>query len=673
MSAYDTLIFRDWDGVTGKPNVNGFVTDDAGVFTFEPQESGYVNGSRMTFGDGGPLPPVIAQCVKDGNDLVFGFFCRGDKSFDDHDALVLALRPNTAGGAARRIDIFPVWGDGNDPMQVGFGAAEPNLAFPGQHENTPTVPPGGPVDYKIRTKIHAHAVNFYRPDASALDPSDPTLWEQYTPANAPIPPDNDVSDADPGTSYRVRVRSWEPNTAPFEAAWSIEIRLPIGTVTGGGDWIDLNAAGFGFYFNLIRAGRLAASGGDADYHCVQFRFPNFPAAGSPIDSRITGELDVTARVRSNWYGTGLINPPASAGEGVRFKGGVSGVGRRDPGNTTMIPSGTIMAKSGNNANDMVAILENTGPQAADVKAIFRIGKYGLNGWGSWTIPSGMGVATKVTIPSGTPGAPSAEKVSVSSFVVPSGDWPDYVANSHRCMWVDLTSDSNVLFTQSSVRRNMDFITLSDYSTTAEVSGVGYPEPASGNHDFLLFSRCRTISVQDFLRHYRENRFDPDTLALVAGALQHAQDGQTPGMVGHAALDHLRATTPTDYSNVVVYLWVTEGYRRTGGYLVHDKIKMEVLDEVPGAFAMVANHVGLEDNFSWSLEAPGLSNYGKGVHALKVPHKGAVTLGFTLSASPQGPKGDISKDPPASGGHGVDPDPVPKGCLAFLTTLFNKSS
>jgi hypothetical protein len=55
----------------------------------------------------------------------------------------------------------------------------------------------------------------------------------------------------------------------------------------------------------------------------------------------------------------------------------------------------------------------------------------------------------------------------------------------------------------------------------------------------------------------------------------------------------------------------------------------------------------------------------------VPDGGAVTLNIRLSASPDGPAGDTSKDPPADG-HGINPPDLPKGCLAFLTTLFKKS-
>jgi hypothetical protein len=330
----------------------------------------------------------------------------------------------------------------------------------------------------------------------------------------------------------------------------------------------------------------------------------------------------------------------------------------------------------NQTNDMVAILENTGPAVNGIEAVFRIGKYGLGGWGDFKIPNGMATnATDANLAGGTPGTPSPEQTSVRVFNVDPADKPDYLANSHRCMVVELTSTNPVTFTQSSIRRNMDFATLSDFETTAEVSGRGYPTPAAGDHDFLLFTRCRAISVQRVISWYREHPDrDLETIAMVAGALQHAAD-KTDGVAGAVVVnhDHLRAAT-VDYSNVVVFAWITEGYRRTDTYLQIDDKKMVVLDETPGAFGIAAHHVGEQDRFSWSIDAPGLGNHGKGVHSLKVPNGGAVTLNVRLSASPDGPAGDNSKDPPADG-HGINPpdDPdLPKGCLAFLTTLFKKS-
>lgn len=677
MAAFDTLIFRDWDGVAGKPNIDGYVHDDQGVFTGETAETGYTNGSRIYLGGAGSgLQPVIAQVVKDGNSLVFGFFCRGDLSFDDSDVVVLALRP-TAGAAnmeARRIDIKPVWSnDGGGAAGFGFGVAERNAADSTVPEAWVSNPP-----YQVRSKKHARAVQFYNQvsGSTTWNPYTPTGFVELLPPQVPAPADP-IDDS--GANYRIRVRSWQPPVAGGsspEAAWSIEIRLPIDKATGGADWVDLAAGGFGLYFNIARSGRLPVSGDDFldGWFCTQLRFPDFGAAAPPVptNSRLTGNLDATSVIQPSWYGTGLINPPANAGAGVRFKNGVWGVGRRAHDDTVTAPSGAIAV---NKTNDMVAILENTGPAVNGIQAVFRIGTYGLNSWGDFRIPSGMATsATDANLAVGIPATPSADATSVRVYNVTPGD---FAAGTHHCMVVELTSVNPVTFTQSSIRRNMDFATLSDHETTAEVSGRGYPAPASGEHDFLLFTRCRAISVQQLVTWYREHpNYDPQTIAMVGGALQHAADKTDQGviLVDH---DHLRTAT-VDYGNVVIYAWITEGYRRTDTYFQVGDKKMVVLDETPGAFGLALYHVGLQDRFGWALDAPGLTNHGSGIHALKVPDGGAVTLHVRLSASPDGPAGDVSKDPPASGDHGAGPGlpgsgDLPKGCLAFLAALFKKTS
>ena len=625
MASFDTLAFADFDVVTGPPIVDGFITADAGVNTNEA-ESGYVNGSRYSYANG-TLPPVVIQTVKDGNTLVIGLLCRGDRSFDkDFDALVIALRPQSGAGdlEARRVDVFPVWDD-DDPASPGWSNG---FGFGADDAGHPGTPPNGPlgsggVDYKIRTKKPPRSLQFYSRTGNGGN------WSAYAPvsgANAAL--------------YDVKVRSWEPPVAAgssLEAAWGIEVRLPIDKASGGTDWIDLQND-FGIYINVIRGGRKPASGSDADYFCTQFRFPDFPAA-TP-NSRLTGELDATTAIDPSWYGKGLINPSAAQVQGVRFRPGLSSVGRRPQGNTTDVPSSYISRTSN---NDLVALLHNSGPAAAGITAEFRFGKWGTgpNGFEAWEKPSGlanpspaisMAAGTNVTPSEGTIVNPwSAANVAAS-----------YPTDLHRCMWVQLAG-AGVNFTQSSLRRNMDFTSLSSIAETAEISGVGYGTPADGSaeHDFVLSTRCRKIILRDLLRS--PNTLDPETLEIVAAAVKLIpRDNNNPdkeGMVGMSA----STTTPAQYRDYVVYLWITEGYRRTSQSLRIGSKKAEILDENPGSFGFVAVHKGVDDNLSWSLSGPGLSSTAPGLVALKVPVEGSTTININVSAELGGPQGDRSGD------------------------------
>jgi len=177
MASLDTLAFADFDVVTGRPTIDGFITADAGVNTNEA-ESGYVNGSRYSYANG-TLPPVIIQTVKDDNTLVIGLLCRGDRSFDrDFDALVLAVRPQSGAGdlEARRLDIFPVWDDdvqASPGWSNGFGFGADDAFHPGTPPNGPLG--SGDIDYKIRTKKPPRSLQFYSRTGNAGD------WSAYTP------------------------------------------------------------------------------------------------------------------------------------------------------------------------------------------------------------------------------------------------------------------------------------------------------------------------------------------------------------------------------------------------------------------------------------------------------------------------------------------------------------
>ena len=625
MASFDTLAFADFDVVTGRPMIDGFITADAGVNTNEA-ESGYVNGSRYSYANG-TLPPVIIQTVKDDNTLVIGLLCRGDRSFDkDFDALVLAVRPQSGAGdlEARRLDIFPVWDDdvqASPGWSNGFGFGADDAFHPGTPPNGPLG--SGGIDYKIRTKKPPRSLQFYSRTGNAGD------WSAYTPftgANAAL--------------YDVKVRSWEPPVAAgssLEAAWGIEIRLPINKASGGTDWIDLQNA-FGIYINVIRGGRKPASGSDADYYCTQFRFPDFPAASA--NSRLTGELDATTVIDPSWYGKGLINPSAAQVQGVRFRPGLSSVGRRPQGNTTDVPSSDISRTSN---NYLVALLHNSGPAAGGITAEFRFGKWGTgpNGFEAWEKPSGLASPSPaISMAAGSNVAPT-EGTIVNPWSA-TDVAANYPTDLHRCMWVQLNG-SGVNFTQSSVRRNMDFVSLSSIAETAEISGVGYGTPANGSaeHDFVLSTRCRKIILRDLLSS--PNTLDPETLEIVAAAVKLIpRDNNNPdkqGMLGMSA----STTTPSQYRDYVVYLWITEGYRRTSQSLKIGSKKAEILDENPGSFGFVAVHKGVDDNLSWSLSGPGLSSTAPGLVALKVPVEGSTTININVSAELGGPQGDRSGD------------------------------
>lgn len=594
MAANDTISFADFDPVTGAPTINGFAVDDQGIITNE-SEPGYVNGTRMTW-ENGALAPVIVQAVKNGNFLVISFTCRGDPEFNNTDAVVVALRPSHASmdhTTARRLDIFPVF----HPLGADEADAGGNASGAGYD-----TPPGIPVgeNYFIRTDHRARRIDFWRgigPATGVATTPTQDLWQAYTPASYTV--------ANPASQpYHVRVRSWKPPVAgpPDECAWSIELKLPLNIATGGADWINLND-GFGLYFSVIRVQPPSTP------TVAQFRFPQEVAG-----NLLTGTLNTKLKIESAWYGKAFIpslQVPAGSnlGQGVRFAVGPMGTllfGRRPEASA----AGTAVNHqiSRVNDNDLVATVDNTHPSnpANNVTAEFRFANWGLGpaGFAAWKIPTGMAAVSTANLAAGATGVELIGNWPAAS--VPAGYAPP---NQHQCMWVQLTSSSTVNFVQSSARKNMDFVSFSAVEREAEVSGVGYPAPAGGsNHDFLLFTRARKIPIPK------------------------------RGLASNAVVEG---------GNDVVYLWITEGYRKTESTLTIEGTTYDVLDDGPGAFGYVGTHVGAADSLKWQLTGPGLQHRGNGVYSIPVPHNSAVRINTRVWTDAPGTRGG-SVDPIGGG-------------------------
>jgi hypothetical protein len=663
MSNLDTICFPDFDFVTGAPTVDGFtgIHDDL-VITSE-FDSGYVKGSRLTYGNSSGFPPVIFQGIKNGETLNMSFFCRFDLSFDLQDVVVIAIRPqvaNTAQDMARRIDIFPVY--------EGIGADEKNAGTGGPAGTADSVVPGVPpgVNYHIRTNHASQNTVHYRGQAGA---------QPWTTINV-----EDGSTYNPSAQIPIRTRSWQPpvptlttstgaqtlptgtfnvaDTTAFpaaglfavggnvvrytgktatsftgctggagaiatgagvsipEVAWSIEVQVPL--TASGVRWIDIQDS-FGLYFAVIRTGKTPASGltPSQGWFATQFLFPMTPPGNTP--NYLTGNLNETTAINAAWYGTGLIpalQVPAGTnlGLGVRFVNDELGTGVRNK----LAGMGTPFTHQFRSAahptagdNQLVAKIENTSAVANNVTAEFRIANWGLPPatFPSWQSVAALGATADqpagVTVPA--PVGPA----TVGASVEVTWTWPKAsvgniydVPNDHQCMWAQLTSTSPVNFTQSSVRRNMDFITMSEVERAATISGVGYPVPASGSkHDFLLVTHVRRVEIKG--RGQQNSMLMMHPGVLVAGPTQ----------------------------DVVLFLWIVEGFRRTGKAIKIGGQAFEILDETPGSFGYIAQHQGSGDVFRSELSGGGIKDLGGGFHEIAVPHNGSVKINTRVVAEP----------------------------------------
>jgi hypothetical protein len=660
MSDQDTLVFGTADGVTGNPVINGFFFHDTGLppinilSTTPPNqyefESGYVNGGRFDFAGGGP-PSVVFQGVRINGvgqgKLVLAIMTRFDDAFGPNDAFHLFLKttPTASNTDARMIEIIP---------NTNSGAGD-----------TATVPAIQSI-WNIRTDALPQNIRFYKgvipptPPGSSSPPPGSFWWDQIL-----GPAETKLLTAFDG---KIKVRSWQPNGLTDEAAWSIEIELPI-DAPAMGDWITL-ASQFGIYFSVRRNGVLRPTSA-IEFINKQTYFPpdSKYISGSSVRAHDLTNPGMQPSGTPRW-GTGVITdllPPGTPnpGRGVRFANPNAelAVGRRKAGSMGTVLTSNIYTQPNNNPdsgnNQMVALVENTGTSLAPkVYAEFRFRRLGLPSpqQTDWNLETSI---------INNPTTPDTD-ISVGATNVPLvGNWPMLAAasaptgyaNKHFCMWVQLNSrGGGVNFIQSSVRRNMNFDRLSEITRKPVVSGEGYPKPADGsNHRFLLQTHARLIPWKDWSDGLSAKRPGdrPFELDTIFSGLIESVGGQKELRPPDADLDRPRISVddrgavegirnkPVYLPDAMLVLWITQGFRRTGDFLEIDGKKSEILDPNPGAFGFYALHEGLNDAVSWSLSGPDVTWLKPGLLELQVPVDGEVELDLTLSASRDGLFGDQS--------------------------------
>ncbi|MDJ0642090.1 MAG: hypothetical protein QNJ15_04670 [Erythrobacter sp.] len=615
----DTLTFPNNDGVGGVPTIDGFFDLDY-MITGETPDTGYIEGSQMTFGDGGIAPVVFRGIRNSGNGrIVMAFMCRMTGTFSTANRVIIALKPSFGVNNIadyRMIEIAPV--DDGIGSDTGVGSGPPHNI---KTNIDPTNPPA-----TVNLEVF-----FRRGQANAGFPSG-IEWVEYNTQ----------------TNTDIRVRSWTPDhTGTPESAWSIEIEVPTDAADGGPDWITLTND-FGFYFSVIEIVPVSPA------MATEYVFP----LGAPeFLSLLTFDPQ---------FGHGLLPPiAAGAAQGISFVGDWQGVGRRPENSGSLTLSGEIEAEvngSGDDQNnELVALLENSGSvDATGVTAEFRLKNYGLPpaDFNLWDRPNGLQ-------PNPTAGATINTGATNVALV---SDWPiepvnevpaGYQARTHQCMWVQLDSSGTASFAQSSMRRNMNIETLSSIDQSAEVSGEGYEEPmnGTGEHDFVLQTFGRKLIIPELIEN--QEQADEETLRLASNAIIGSQqtkpDGDNvtnPDVVDRVANRDFVATHLTtaarrpvnEYQDTIVHIWVTRGYRLTDKVVTIGSVDYPLLDNGCGSFGVVATHDGIKDPFSWQFGGDGLAQFKPGLYALKVPHKGVTQLRFRLTAERDNRPGDRSDIP-----------------------------
>jgi hypothetical protein len=612
------------------PTPDGYIEPEPwmadGNFGLDPSlvDQGWIGASRMTFGSavdvGLAKPPTLFQAVKDpaADYIHLAWLIRRDANFDNNDVIVLVLHPTydaayATGVAAgtqtrnreeRRIHIFP--------LKVGIGVETPAA--------TSTVAAGTDT-WSIREDGIERNAEYYKFQGGS--------WVPHS-AGTPSRPNN----------ITIKVRSWTNNSVN-QYNWSIEVRLPTNTTEGGSQWINL-ASNFGLYFNVVRLTNDTQSVGVA----IQHRWPG------PLDptASAVGELDDGDGVLAfdeidippNWLGEALLGSSACT-EGVRFKNGSNGVG-----------IGTWPTLSNqidrNVTNNVTARIENTGTiPANNIQAEFRIANWGIGPGGSedsnhsarkWNkVPNTDGTSNPtlpfVNLTAGNEGSATMSWTLTTTernlYRSPSN--PSGTLHSHQCIWVQLSSNQGVVFTQSSVFRNMIVKPMSVVEEDAEISGEDYPPLPVGETDFdmLLFTSQMAIP------RLRQDVRDRDRESPIYRLIYSSREQKRPVNIGEylkalqaEIIRILKTITNVEYR----YIWITDGYRKTGRTITINGTRYPNYDST-GSFGVIGTHKGPISGWNNQLseiEGQGHVEGGKkGVYRVRVPVDGSVKLRVRLEA------------------------------------------
>jgi hypothetical protein len=646
--------------------------------------------------------------IAPGDYLAVSAFCSFDMGFHLQDMVVLGFHPAGQGGDRtkwRRLDIHPV----HDGIGAGSGGSaaedEPDPPGLGQHLRINKERSG--LQSRKGTATHwanAATPNNFHVKCASWEPSAPNT---STTAPVTLPPGNEDTFTLPvggHTSFPpsgvVRItlagspvlisytskaagqflgctRDGGTGTIPagtiVDAAavgWSMEVLVPrtaaFGDPAGADTWIDLDD-GFGFYANVIRWGTQSGAGPHivTGNYATQYIFPEKVG----VANRLAGSLEPgtpsagQSAMTADWFGTAKVpalqSPPGSnLGVGVRFRNLAwpeSSVGARaSTAAADSAPGWEIKgpgAPAGTPDNTLVAQLTNTdgANPASGVTAEFRVANWGLPPatFPAWNPASGANPANVVGMGPAGSGTQNAEVTALwPRSAVPAG----YGASRHQCFWVRLNVSGSgpgvtTHFVQGGVRRNMDFVQLSEQTKEFEISGKGY------DHDpeFLLFPHVRQILVPD--------------------------DGRPEEGTGTADGERAVLTHVPRRGFKKAWVWIMDGALLTGDTLEIEGETARILDPSPGQFGIIATHDKPDDAFAYAIEGDGLEWTEGGALYAKVEAGGTLTGNVTWIAAPLDEVNEFEeRHRPKTGG---GPTPEPPGCwplsrlIATIRSLFKK--
>lgn len=568
------------------PLIDGFV--DPELTEGRRPDTGWDRALRVTYGDGTTQPSLSFQGLRrnSGNYLYFSFEVRNDTSFDDDETIVILLRANNPAGPRpehtaedRRIIIRP--------LSTGTGSPAGAIVAPGY------IAPA----YTNNENGAPRTLDLYRWNVNA--------WQSI--ATSP--------------ELQVKVRSYIPAAGNF--CWSVEVQVPT-TNAVFADWINLQPD-FLFSFYVLRQ----EAGG-----ITEFSWPR--------DLYLAGPADVfLAPMPACDWGVAKLGTAAD-GAGVRVKvPQYQNLGA----NTTGNPADPLTSQiNGTSTNTFVARVQNDADTAANnVTATFRIADWGVQSGdpssGAWRIVRTDVGHNNPSLPASIPpkvGMTPGETTFSFNWTLNSTEQTDYAApHDHQCVQVALDSTSNVIFTERSYWKNMNYVPASVFERTAFVSGKGYGRYGAKN------------GAQRFFLHVVSSKFDFDPKkdqVDVVPPPDPKQDARSERKDSHPHYDgeNLKRARLVDHfpelkaekGPVSHYTWEVHAVRETAGTVKIGPKVYPILQSV-GGFGYVARHGSPVDDWTHDLSGAEVKKLSEHLYQVDVPVNGSVKLGTRLEARERG--------------------------------------
>lgn len=470
-------------------------------------------------------------------------------------------------------------------------------------------------------------------------------------------------------------RVWRSGTAAAQGQWAIHMRVPIdpaATDVDGDNGLRLTTSFNMWYeFRIAEAARADASGTGITGGVLRL---NIPAGVSLTGGGTVFPNPNTAGQGENYtYGVvaGIngISCPAVNGISIQYLD----IGTTNVPDSFIHPtnSNTFVARPRNNSGALVA--------ASAINATFRLADWGSSRTdAAWTTIQ-SGVTNSGSIDSMTQ-ANATNDIRFSRAGMAAA-FPNVAAEPHQCMLVEL-SGAGLLFTTSSVVRNMDFVLNSKDVRPATISVKGLPPissaprdvylavekinmPAQTQRDLGQFGPVMVADVRPSHDDDQESLFNKVQAArtLVKRGFnpdKHAKPAQRLALM----LDALREVraTPDDLDQLFPTYRV-HVYYDTGETWTVDGATYPLLGLHP-SFGFYAYHEGPLLGFNTQLR--GAIRLAENFYLLRVPNNGSAKITTILHGISPGEENQMEPEEP------IQAWPKPGegniGCLARLLAM-----